>query len=95
MSKQLEMEQRIKEEADFMIKTNCTIRECAIHFKCSKTRIHLDLTKRLLDIDIKTYNKIRIILNNNLKNGRINGGNATRMKYKNIKIKRESKEYEM
>ena len=77
------VKERILAEADYIILTNSTIRITARRFNVPKTTVHLDLTERLYKIDKTLYKKVRQILDYNLSQRAIRGGEATRRKYKN------------
>ena len=50
---------RVIEEANYIIKTEKTIREIASIFNVSKSTVHKDLHERLLEIDEKTFLSIK------------------------------------
>jgi len=77
------LKERILAEAEYIILTQSTIRMTARRFKLPKTTVHEDLTKRLYKIDKTVYNKVRKILDYNISQRSIRGGEATRKKYKN------------
>ena len=76
---------RILKEAEYILKKECTIRELANIFTVSKSTVHKDLNDRLLEIDKEKYCKIKKIFNNHIKERHINGGEATRKKYIDMK----------
>ena len=61
--------------------THDTIRGTAEKFNYSKTTIHLDVSKRLKQIDRALYECIRPILDENFNEKHIRGGQATKKKY--------------
>ena len=69
---------RVIKVADYVIKTNDTIRNTATIFEVSKSTIHKDLKERLVSIDINRYNKIKKIMLKHLEERHIKGGEATR-----------------
>ena len=69
---------RVIKVADYIIKTNDTIRNTATIFEVSKSTIHKDLKERLISIDIDRYNKIKKIMLKHLEERHIKGGEATR-----------------
>ena len=79
------MIKRIVDEANYMIDTKDTIREIAKVFKVSKSTVHKDLHERLLLIDKNLYKNVEEILHYHLKIRHINGGNATKLKYQNLR----------
>lgn len=74
---------RILEEANFIINNNATIRKTAEKFGLGKSTIHKDITKRLAKIDINIYQQVNNIMKSHLKERHINGGKATKDKYRN------------
>ena len=83
MFKRYDLRERILEEAEYIIINNSTIRLTARRFKLSKSTVHEDLTKRLYKIDRTLYNKVRKVLNYNISQRAIRGGEATRKKHRN------------
>ena len=73
---------RVKAEAKYVILTGATVRKTSEEFGVSKTTVHLDLTKRLSEIDIAKYYEVRKVLNNNMAERAIRGGLANQKKYK-------------
>mgnify|MGYP002528983228 FL=1 len=80
-----EIYKRTLDEAEYIIKTKKTIREISKIFNKSKSTIHKDLSERLKLIDDEKYNQVLEILNYHLRIRHINGGEATKKKYKNLK----------
>ena len=75
---------RVKEEAEYMLDTNQTIREISKHFNVSKSTVHKDLQERLLAVDEPLYNKVREILKYHIEIRHIRGGESTRKKWGTI-----------
>ena len=80
MSSQISL--RVISEAKFIIVNKSTVRQTAIVFGVSKSTVHYDLTKRLKELDVESYDKVRKILCINLSERHIRGGMATRDKFK-------------
>lgn len=76
-----EIEQRVLNEANYIIDTKLTIRELTRYFKVSKSTIHNDLHKRLKKINNELFNKVSDILKFNSNVKHIRGGYSTRLKY--------------
>lgn len=76
------IKKRVIDSAKYVMEKACTVREAAVYFKISKSTIHTDLTKRLYSIDLTLYNEVRAILEKNLRERHIRGGESTRNKYK-------------
>ena len=76
------MRSREERFAVFIIENNSTIRKCANYFGISKSTVHNDLSKKLKNTNRFLYYMVYKILNNNLAERHIRGGNATRLKYR-------------
>lgn len=74
--------QRIINEAEHIVKTGATVRECAKVFGVSKSTVHSDVVKKLEFIDADLCQKVKRVLYINLSERHIRGGMATRRKYK-------------
>lgn len=74
-------EDRVLNEAEFIIKNRSTVRETSAVFKISKSTVHRDMVKVLPTLDNKLYIKVREILDINSSEKHIRGGEATRRKY--------------
>lgn len=81
----IHIEERATEIANYIIDNKCTIRDAAKKFKISKSTVHLDVTSRLKELNPSLYKKIRVILDMNLDERPYKGGEATKNKYKLIK----------
>lgn len=79
------MQERILQSANYILKTEATVRQCAKKFGISKSTVHKDMTERLQCIDFTLYEEVRRVLNKNLHERHIRGGNATKQRYKEIK----------
>ena len=74
--------ERVIKEAEYIIETNSTVRATAGHFNISKSTVHKDVTERLEEIDKQLFRQVRKVLNINLSERHIRGGQATKNKYK-------------
>ena len=72
----------ILEEAEFIAETGATVRATAKIFLSSKSTVHKDVTERLQLIDKELYKRVRKVLDKNLSERHIRGGEATKRKYK-------------
>lgn len=77
---------RVINESNYIIKTNKTIREVADIFCVSKSTVHNDIRKRLLEIDKKLYEKVSSILEYHIDIKHIRGGESTKRKFLEKKI---------
>ena len=76
---------RISVEADYIVNSKKTVRELAKIFHVSKSTVHKDLQERLKDINEKQHKEVMQIFQEHIKTRHINGGEATKNKYKKIK----------
>ena len=72
---------RIVDEANYIADTGATVRKAAKVFHFSKSTVHKDVTERLKIIDKELYKKVKKVLDKNLAERHIRGGEATRKKY--------------
>ena len=77
----LEIRERVFREAEYIARTGATVRETAIVFHFSKSTVHKDVTERLKELDKSLYRKVKKVLEFNLSERHIRGGEATRKKY--------------
>lgn len=75
------IEERVVKCAEYIVATGCTVRACSAYFSISKSTVHKDVAERLRYIDAELYERVRKVLNINLSERHIRGGNATRKKY--------------
>ena len=72
---------RVTRESNYIIETNKTIREVADVFGVSKSTVHNDIRKRLMEIDKNLYEKVSSILKYHIDIKHIRGGEATKRKF--------------
>ncbi len=75
------IEERVIKCAEYILETGCTVRACSAHFSISKSTVHKDVTERLKLLDVNLYEEVREVLQINLSERHIRGGNATKKKY--------------
>ena len=75
---------RVIEEANYMLKTEDTIRNIAKIFNVSKSTVHKDLHERLLTLDEELFVKVDNILKYHTALRHIRGGESTKKKYKKL-----------
>ena len=76
---------RVLEEAYYIAETGATVRDTAKIFGVGKSTVHKDVTTRLKEIDKDLYKKVKKVLEINLSERHIRGGEATKRKYQDIK----------
>ena len=67
--------------ADYIIKNRCTVRSASSYFGISKSTIHKDVTKKLLNVNFSKYSEVQKIIQINKSERHIRGGLATKKKY--------------
>ena len=82
------IEDRVIKCAEYIVETGCTVRGCSAHFSVSKSTVHKDVSERLRYLDADLYERVRKVLNLNLSERHIRGGNATKEKYEEKRKKK-------
>lgn len=72
---------RVLDIAHYMLQHNSTVRDAATQFGVSKTTVHKDMRLRLPTIDPHLARSVDTLLNINLAERHLRGGEATRAKY--------------
>lgn len=72
---------RIIEEAEYVVSTGATVRMTAKAFHFSKSTVHKDVTERLYHVDKDLHKQVKKVLEKNLAERHIRGGQATKNKY--------------
>lgn len=80
-----DIDRRIREEAQFIVNTGATVRTCAKQFGVSKTTIHKDMRQRLGKLSAGLAAEVGAVLDKNLRERHIRGGQATKEKYEKIR----------
>ena len=75
------MEDRARRLALYIIENRTTVRSAARKFGISKSTVHKDVTERLILINSILYKEVKSVLEKNLAERHIRGGEATRKKY--------------
>ncbi len=75
---------RAVELGEYIVDNKTTVRAAAKYFGISKSTVHMDVTKRLYDINPALYSQVRKVLEVNKAQRHIRGGMATKEKYKTI-----------
>lgn len=72
---------------EYIVETGATVRAAAKKFSLGKSTVHKDVTVRLKQIDKALYQRVRKVLEKNLKERHIRGGIATKKKYERERAK--------
>ena len=76
-----EVRLRVMQAAEHILETGSTVRACALSFGVSKTTIHKDMRERLPRMDADLSRRVDAVLQRNLQERHLRGGEATRRKY--------------
>ncbi len=79
------VEKRCIEIGNYIKNTGATVRKAGSVFGISKSTVHIDVTKRLYEIDRELYNDVEKVLQENKAQRHIRGGIATKKKYNALK----------
>ena len=79
------LENRICEEAEYIVEHRATVRDAAKILCIGKSTVHKDVTERLKTINPGLYRAVREILNTNKAERHLRGGKATRDKYAHLR----------
>jgi putative DeoR family transcriptional regulator (stage III sporulation protein D) len=74
--------ERVRKIADYIIDNRATVRAAAKVYGVSKSTVHKDMSERLTYIDKTREKLVKEVLEENLSERHIRGGNATKRKYK-------------
>jgi len=72
---------RVFEAAHYIINNKGTVRETAKYLGVSKSTVHKDVSERLRELNGVLWKEARDVLNLNLDERHLRGGEATRNKY--------------
>ena len=65
----------------YLVDNRSTVRAVAKEFCISKSTVHKDVTQNLRKVDVKLYDAVKNVLDENKRERHIRGGEATRRKY--------------
>ena len=82
----LDIEERAKVLATYIIETKSTVRQAAVKFNVSKSTVHKDISERLEKVNPSLATEAKKVLEINKAQRHIRGGLATKKKYENIKV---------
>ena len=83
------MQERAIALGEYILATGATVRAAAKEFRISKSTVHKDVSQRLERINNELFQKVKKVLEFNLQERHIRGGNATREKYEKLRTKTE------
>ena len=78
------VEKRCIEIGKYIRDTGATVRQAGAVFGISKSTVHIDVTKRLYEIDKALYDEVAKVVQENKAERHIRGGNATKKKYRDL-----------
>lgn len=76
---------RVLHAAEHILETGATVRACAAKFGVSKTTIHKDMRECLPELDGELSRHVDEILQKNLRERHLRGGEATRRKFMKLR----------
>ena len=76
---------RVLQAARYILESGATVRSCARQFGVSKTTIHKDMRFRLPQLDSRLSERVDVILQKNLQERHLRGGEATKQKFQRLK----------
>lgn len=79
------VEKRCVEIGKYIRDTGATVRQAGAVFGISKSTVHIDVTKRLYEVDRILYDDVKKVLEENKAQRHIRGGIATKEKYRRRK----------
>lgn len=82
----LDIEERAKILAVYIIETGSTVRQTAKKFNISKSTVHKDIAERLEKINPSLASEAKKVLEINKAERHIRGGLATKIKYESRKV---------
>ncbi len=75
------IEERVVDIAKYVVNKKATVRQAAGAFGISKSTVHKDLRDRLPKLDKQLYKEVDKVLNFNLAERHIRGGESTRQRW--------------
>jgi len=76
-----DIDQMVINEANYILTTKQTVRECARFFSVSKSTVHKDIMERLPKLNRPLFEQVRHVMDQNKAERHIRGGAATKEKY--------------
>lgn len=76
--------------AEYLIEHGSTVRATAKYFGISKSTVHKDLSEKLPRINSAMYREAKRVLLLNKAERHLRGGQATKMKYRMLRIKKNN-----
>ncbi len=78
--------ERCVQLATYLVENHTTVRAVANRFGVSKSTVHKDITQTLKNVNKGLYYQAKAVLEQNKKERHIRGGEATKNKYKNMRM---------
>ena len=79
------VEKRAVRLGEHIVENKDTVRRTAAKFGISKSTVHKDVTDRLKAINPYLYREVSLVLNQNKQERHVRGGEATKLKYLQLK----------
>ena len=82
------IEERVRRCGEYIAETGCTVRACAEALGTSKSTVHKDVTERLMFIDPALAERVKTVLEINLSERHLRGGESTKQKYARRRVEK-------
>lgn len=80
-------DERAVKEGEYIVESGATVRECAKVFGVGKSTVHSDVTKKLRSIDAGLADEVKRVLDVNLSQRHLRGGDSTKKMYEQKKTR--------
>lgn len=80
-------DERAVKEGEYIVENGATVRECAKVFGVGKSTVHSDVTKKLRSIDAGLADEVKRVLDVNLSQRHLRGGDSTKKMYEQKKTR--------
>lgn len=77
----------------YIVEHNATVRDAAKAYRISKSTVHKDVTERLSEFAPSLAAQVKAVLEKNKSERHMRGGEATKRKYIELKMEKETREY--
>ncbi len=81
------VDERAAKEGEYIVLNGATVRECAKAFGVGKSTVHSDVTKKLRAVDPDLADDVKRVLEVNLSQRHLRGGDSTKRMYEQRKTR--------
>ena len=79
------IDERVREEAKYVLETGSTVRKTAQVFNISKSTVYSDISQRLKNLDLVLWKKVKKVVEHNKRVRHLRGGYATKLRNEKLK----------